>query len=226
MHKLFLNGWGQDSVQPPGICADANIIDYSAFQNFEAFAAHAARHASPEILIGWSLGGLLAARLVAEGIWKPKRLVLIAAPFQFVADAHFAHAMPPDVFAVFRKNYVEDNMRTVARFNHLIVKGDAQAEMILPVLQNADAGNIPRWLPWLDYLGSNSAATLDFNNFPKTLLIQGREDAIVSFQHAEAYKKVITDAKLVMMEQASHAPHLRDTIDMTKQIQLFLDNAT
>ncbi len=58
-------------------------IDYSKFFSFADLSQNIISSASnyvPNIIIGWSLGGQLALRLVAKKIFNPALIILIAPP--------------------------------------------------------------------------------------------------------------------------------------------------
>ena len=89
---LCLSGWGQKSESLQAIFNDFGknyqIInfDYNQFSSIESlFTELSNLDIQPEIIIGWSLGGQLAIRSILAKIFKPKLLILLATPFQFVA---------------------------------------------------------------------------------------------------------------------------------------------
>ena len=98
MKTLTLSGWGQPFDTLSHLAPGAHAVDYAHAANAsEALRMIASQGGDAELVIGWSLGGQLAARAVAEGLLSPRLLVLIAAPFQFVGGS----AMGPETFAKF-----------------------------------------------------------------------------------------------------------------------------
>src|SRR5262249_47693514 len=102
-HTICLSGWGQAHDSLEIIAPQAQHVPYKPYPSFDAFAG-TLHGIQCDMLIGWSLGGQLAARLVAAGILQPKRLVLLAAPFQFLADTHILDAMQPALYDMFERH--------------------------------------------------------------------------------------------------------------------------
>lgn len=211
MKILTFSGWAQpyDSIQH--LLPGSEAIDYASHDETSLFTYLSHTHADAELAIGWSLGGQLAVRAIANTVLNPKKLVLIAAPFQFVADQQFPHAMPKELFEIFYDNYKNDTARTVSKFTGLIAKGDSNQTHVESILrENTQGLDSERWRPWLYNLGHFSARALDFSHFPPTLIVHGEKDAIVKVEHARIYNQTIPASKIVVLPQVAHAPHLHD----------------
>lgn len=217
MSTLTLSGWTQPAdALTRALGLEATAFDYSDYTSLdEAFAA-LRPYADSERVVGWSLGGNLAIRAIANGVLRPKKLTLIAAPYQFVSDADFRGGMDPLTYQQFRENYASNPTRTMQRFHALIAKGDTQAKMIMGLLgHHPEVADTGRWLPWLDLLGSGSLRHTDLTALPPTLLVQGMQDAIVPYAQAEALAARMPQARIDAWEDTGHAPHLRDKLRLT-----------
>lgn len=214
MNILALSGWGQPYHALEHIAPEADHVDYTAS---EIMSEH-------DAIIGWSLGGQLAVRAIAAGRAKPKKLVLIAAPFQFVATPEKKLGMPRDQFDKFRDNYAKNPARTLTKAWELIAKNDSKAEHIRTRSGAYDITQEQQrpWLEWLDNLNAFSCDVLDFSDFPPTLLIHGAGDVVVSAEQSHAFAKAIPQAKQFILPESGHAPHWHDEALVRRAIEEFL----
>lgn len=223
MRTLAVSGWGQPAQALSSIAPDANTVDYAKLDPSAALAAIAAAGKNAELVIGWSLGGQLLVRSIAEKKIQPKKLVLISSSFQFVrplpnpppqaGEGRVGDiGMPPDTFQMFRDNYAADPARTLKKAWDLIAYQDVRESQVKKYLAAQDfkktlAGN---WLQWLDDLETFSCEGLMFEHFPPTLLIHGDRDAVVRHEQSERFLKALPKAKLVTFNGCNHAPHWHD----------------
>ena len=214
MRIMTLTGWGQPHDALAAVAPDATHVDYAQAGNVEeALSLIAEAAASHDMIIGWSLGGQLAVRAVAEKKAKPKRLVLIGAPFQFVKSETSPIGLPRDVHEQFRYNYVTDPARTLARAWELIAKDDREHRKVRAHMGVQDTKKVlgTDWLRWLDMLDGFTCAGLEFSHFPPTLLVHGRADAVVWVEQAQHFAAAIPRCVPVLWKDCGHAPHWHDT---------------
>jgi len=226
MKILTLSGWGQPHDALAAIAPDATHFDYSHFANVdEALAAISEAAKNHEAIIGWSLGGQLAVRAVANGLIFPKKLVLIGVPFQFVRNENLSLGMPQDQFQKFRDNYEKNPARTLAKAWDLVAIADANEDAVKAKLQQFDRAKMleKNWLGWLDMLNDFSCETLDFSHFPHTLLLHGMQDAVVAYNQSKQFAKLVPQAKHISLPDAGHAPHLHDLELVQSHIKEHLD---
>lgn len=213
MRILALSGWGQPHDVLSAVVPAATHVDYVHLESAEAALAKIGKVGQAcDAAIGWSLGGQLLVRAIAEGLIKPKRLVLIATPFQFVATKESPLGMPADTFAQFRENYANDPERTLRKAWELIAYGDEREHKVRAAMDRQDVQKVlsRNWLRWLDLL-QFSCEALSFKKFPPTLLVHGEKDAVVWPNQAERFAAAIPKAKLELWEGCGHAPHWHDT---------------
>jgi len=217
MRTVTLAGWGQPHDALIGVVAGSAAIDYShASGASEAIRmiAHEARDA--ERVIGWSLGGQLAVRAIVEGAIAPKQLVLIATPYQFVGD----EVMGPETFAKFHASYKLNPKRTLDKAWELIHYEDTRAEFIRDQLELLDRDMVLKkdWLRWLGILEHYDCDVLDLDGFPRTLLVHGMKDKVVSSEQSKCFHSKIKHSKLELWEGCGHAPHLHDMARLQRAI--------
>jgi 8-amino-7-oxononanoate synthase len=120
---LDLPGHGGRRFEPP-------------FTNLDELAAAIAADLPPACtLIGWSLGGMVAAKLAADGHPSIQRLVLIATTPRFVASDGWAHGIAPEIVVEFAAELERDYEGLIRRFLSLQARGDDQASELLRQLR-------------------------------------------------------------------------------------------
>jgi pimeloyl-ACP methyl ester carboxylesterase len=222
---ICLSGWGQKFDSLEFIFKESNFdpffissLDYSSFVDVEKFFSFVeSQNLNLEVLIGWSLGGQLAIRLVKEKILKPKLLVLIAPPFQMIKDTNVYAAMSQKTFNEFRSNFVNSPNKTLKQFSILTAMNDRNASEIAKTLDIKEE-NFENLVYWLDELKRFSCFDIDFSNMPRTLFFQGAGDMIVHESQAKYFERKIKNFRLEIFKNCGHAPHLNDVARTRKTI--------
>lgn len=220
MKTATLSGWGQPHDALAVIAPEATHIDYAHHKSVpDALAYISAQAKDSDMVIGWSLGGQLAARAIAAGMFKPKKLVLIATPYQFVTTQKKSLGMKRDLYDKFRNNVARHPERALHKAWQLIASGDSRANQVRAHLDKQDKRKIleKNWLHWLDMLDGFSFDGINLADFPPTLLIHGDKDAVVSPEQSRRFSAAIPYAKLMIINDAGHAPHWHDG-EMVTQI--------
>jgi len=222
MKAVIINGWGQvyDSISgvlPPEF-DNVSHINYAAFSSWKELIKTLPKNQDVDLLIGWSLGGQIAIRLVENGMIRPKLLVLLATPFQFVADEKVPYGMNHFMFQAFRVSFQMIPGDTLKRFAIMIAEADSNMKKIIKEL-GIDRHDEYKWLEWLEDIGSFSCFNVNFDGFPRTLIIHGENDAIVDSRQAALLAGVIPLSHLEILPQCGHAPHLHDTEGLRAMIR-------
>lgn len=217
---LCLSGWGQkfdslefifrDSIFDPIFFGSISSLNYSAKTDVADFFSEVeSQKLNPEILVGWSLGGQLALRLVEKKILNPKLLVLIAPPFQMVKSEKIAAAMTQKTFEEFRAGLIKAPTKTMKQFAILTAMNDRNASQIARNLDINDK-NFSGLIYWLEELKRFSCFDLDFSQMPRTIFFQGAGDMIVHSSQAQYFKERTKNFRFEIFKNCGHAPHLSD----------------
>ncbi|MFO0389591.1 MAG: alpha/beta fold hydrolase [Alphaproteobacteria bacterium] len=222
MRIMTLSGWGQPYDALMEAFPDSTPIGYAHYpsmqQAMEEIAVAAKSH---DVVVGWSLGGRLAAQATLAGLMRPKKLVLIASAFQFAKSAELPMGISQDQHDKFRDNYRRNSRRAIDKGWELIIKDDKYAERIRARFTDAAKQSVLNgidWLRWLDDLNGFTFHGKNLEDIPPTLLIHGTNDAIVYPEQSQHFASLLPQAKLVMLEDCGHAPHwhnpefVRDTV--------------
>lgn len=219
----ILSGFGQEPETLQNVFKNKDIIalNYLETKNFEDLLSLDLKAYDNEVVIGWSLGGQVAIRLIEKQILKPKLLILIATPFQFVEDDKNEVGMPLELFNQFQNVLDENPEQALAYLGHLTSLGDKNPEDVLKNMVNVK--NTDNLYSWLKELKDFSCFNVDFKNFPKTIYICGDGDAVVNYKQNKYFSERIKDFEMQMIFSCGHAPHFSHKNEFLNIINLKLD---
>jgi pimeloyl-ACP methyl ester carboxylesterase len=207
MRVITFTGWGQkaDALAPLVEGVTAQHIHYQNFEGYKELLPFL-KGKECNVVIGWSLGGQIALRAVAEGILQPNLLVLLATPFEFLVSPNNPFGMDINSFNIFERDFYKNPLKTQRKFTLLMNKHDSKAACInKEALQ--DLPSPDNWLVWLRELKHFSAAELDLSNLPKTLIVHGIRDHVVNIEQAYLLQQYIKGSSVTVLEDASHMWH-------------------
>lgn len=234
---VLIHGWGNDSrvwhgVLPllrerldvialdlPGFAASPSCRDWPT-------AVEMICAALPErcVLLGWSLGGMLAVRAAAQAPQKVEKLITLAASPLFVARDGWADAMAGDVFEGFRSRFAADPHTCLQHFCGLQSRGDRNERAVLRWLRNngATVRHQP-WLAALDWLGQlDNRALLPELATPSLHLFGGR-DQLVPVAAAAALRALCPGAQVEVLDDVGHAPQISESETLARRCLAFID---
>lgn len=212
MNVVALSGWGQPHDALKHVVPEAHHFAYQDYMTLESCLQNLGEAAKDaDAIIGWSLGGQLALRAVAQGYAKPKRLVLVAVPFKFIAREDLPMGMSQVTYEQFRQNYAANPERTLNKSYALIAKEDDKGEYIQNRLHELrERVDYSHWLRWFDWLRHVDCRDVDFSGFPPTTIVHGDRDIIVEPVQSAKFAGLIPHARLDIWRGCGHAPHLHD----------------
>lgn len=233
---VLIHGWGFDSsVWQPWLDAltrlgPVTLVDLPGFGASTGCEAledvyPSLMAALPErcVLIGWSLGGMLAVELAAR---YPKRclaVVTLAANACFVARPDWPQAMDRATFRAFQTQCRAEPETTWRRFLGLCVQGAAQPRQLTRQLRQLQP-NAPtpaalnRGLEWLRQL--DTRASLTALQCPAAHWL-AEQDALVPVTVTEPLQKTAIGHRFIQME-ACHCLWLEHPQQLAYQLQAFL----
>lgn len=135
---VLLHGWGVDQHCWESLLPDLqNLGPVSVIalaydvENIDELCKRVQAEIKPKsVLVGWSLGGMLAARIAASFPEKVAALVTLASNQQFVASDAWPHAMPTHTYDDFFQLLQQQPQKALKRFLSLIVQGDELARIL------------------------------------------------------------------------------------------------
>lgn len=172
---------------------------------------------TPVDVIGFSLGGWLAAEMATANSGQFKKMVLVGA----------AGLRPPtgeimDMFTRTARNYLNENVvdyQNTPEFSSLF--GGEQTPAQYEEWEEARAETAR--IAWAPYMFTQSMEHLLENvaGLP-TLLIWGKQDPVVPLSVAELYHKRIAGSKLVTFDHCGHMPEIEKSAEFIKEVESFL----
>ena len=202
-----ISGLGQEPETFKNVFNNKDVValNYLETKNFEDLLTRDLTAYDNEVVIGWSLGGQVAIRLIEKQILKPKLLILIATPFQFVEDDKNEVGMPLELFNQFQYVLNDKPKHALGYLEHLTSLQDKNPEDVfknMVAVQDTDNLN-----SWLQELKDFNCFSVNFKNFPKTVYICGDGDAVVNSKQYKYFSERLSDFEMQMIFSCGHAPH-------------------
>ena len=177
------------------------------------------------LVVGWSLGGLVATAFGARHSARVRGLAMIAASPRFVRAPDWPAGMDPRVFEAFGEELGRDYRGTLDRFLMLEAQGSAQLRDELRFLRDAVyARGEPSTRALHEGLGllqdSDLRAALPGLAMP-SLWLAGRRDRLVSAQAMQAAAALAPRSKFQRFEHAGHAPFLTEPAAVAEALTTF-----
>lgn len=241
---VLLHGWGCDSRSwQPLVTAlnqhlDIILVDLPGFglsplcHSVQDFIVELAK-LLPErfIVMGWSLGGMLATQLAATYPQRVMGLITLASNPKFVSDESWPHAMARSDFDAFVSGFEGSASQTLKRFCGLVAMGDTDRALQKTLRADAQsswdsaAGTEPErsWvsaLQWLD--------TIDNRECFKTLANPGLhffavDDGLVPSEVTTDLASLNHSQKVRLLENTCHALHWSLPEVISAQVSEFVD---
>ncbi len=176
------------------------------------------------VLMGWSLGGMLAARLATERPGRWRGLITIASNIRYVSGPDWPAAMPADDFAAFRAGVATDAVGAWRRFLSTVAWGRDGARALLRQLQSMPCANAEALLSGLDLLARlDMSAALDAPGEVRSEHWFGADDALLPVAVWEHFHKRWPRRPTVVFEGCGHAPQLVQPQRAAAQLAGFLE---
>ena len=178
------------------------------------------------IVLGWSLGGMIALELARQRPTSLEGLVLIATTPRFVAGADWAHGIDSTVLEAFERGVRADYHRTVQDFLALQVLGAADSRSTLRALRAAvhsrPAPDQRALETGLDILQRTDLRDALANIASAALVITGQRDRLTPPAAAEFLSATLPYADLRHIAGAGHAPFLSHPESVRRELARFL----
>ncbi|WP_240615515.1 pimeloyl-ACP methyl ester esterase BioH [Alteromonas facilis] len=225
---VLLHGWGLNSgvwqeaicdlvtdfdvvtVDLPGFGINAETLpeDYS-LENIANMLAPCVPQDS--ILLGWSMGGLIAQHIAIENKVKLKGLISLASTPCF-AERDDWHGIKRPVLAAFEKQLEFDFGKTLARFLAIQALGSPSAKSDIKAIQHSiNEYPQPSHVALMD--GLNLLSTVDLRDRISqigcpTLRLYGRLDSLVPIDGVERIQALQPHSISQIFPHAAHAPFI------------------
>ncbi|MGN0920426.1 MAG: alpha/beta fold hydrolase [Cellvibrio sp.] len=173
----------------------------------------------PSLLIGWSLGGMLAACFAQRHPHKVKALVTLATNASFVKRGAYAAAMDVETNFAFNREFESNAIATLTRFYGLMVQGDSRARYWLKYLRDQSISINPHWQTYLTLLSQLDNREI-LKGFDKPCLhLLAEKDALVPKSAAVALRHLNPSHEVRLLLGCAHHFPLSAPYLIVKQMQ-------
>lgn len=227
-HLIFLHGWATDSriweAQRAALQERADLWtpDLPVWQADWLLANLTKFEPSQTILVGWSLGGMLALEVCARG-FAPAMLVLISTCASFCRRPDFQLGWPLAVLRGMRQRLQSNPVQVVQEFQQQLLgpqesAWQARLQPLLPQSQD------PAWLAaGLDYLRQKDLRPL----LPKVaagklIISHGAADGIIPVAQAYFLADQFPAARFVSLGDTGHVPMVSRSQEVNSLLAAFL----
>ncbi|EXJ11631.1 MULTISPECIES: alpha/beta fold hydrolase [Nitrincola] len=176
------------------------------------------------ILLGWSLGGLVAS-WIADRL-QAKALITLGWNPCFVQKVGWHPAMPQDVFQVFSSDFKANVRQMQMRFIALQSQGSVQASKERKALlanrkDYLDAQALEQSLQYLGLLASDARSELVQLNCP-SLLLYSEHDALVPLEIMSEVSPLNLQSTVGLIEGSAHLPFISEPEQVNRYLYDFL----
>lgn len=223
---VLLHGWGLNSqvwdfiLTPLSAHFSITVIDLPGYGrsqpygtlSLDAMASNIAPHIpSQSVVLGWSLGGLVAAQLAIDFKDKVKQLIFVASSPCFSERDQWP-GITPQVLDNFQTQLATDFRRTIERFIALQSLGTANASLNTKMLKQAIINQPQASLAVLN----QGLKILQYDDLREklcaieapTLRIYGALDSLVPRRSIPLTDRLWPASQSAVIEHAAHAPFI------------------
>jgi len=244
-HIVMLHGWGMHggiwgefkkslakeftvhTLDLPGFGFSNKVKhDYSLSAFSQSVEKYIESIDSPVILLGWSLGGLIALNVFKRGCVTLDKIILIATTPCFTKKKNWSAAMDSSVFNSFSDDLKENYQKTLKRFLTLQTRGGDLTKDDLRALNHTlnERGepNLEALEAGLGILSTSDLRSIHDSTMP-FMVILGEKDTLVAVEAGAEFEKMFLKNQKIVLEKTGHLPFLTHTNVCVKEIKHFIN---
>jgi pimeloyl-[acyl-carrier protein] methyl ester esterase len=209
--------WKVHNLPLPGYAASASVAHYDLNGLAEALLPQLPDRA---VLVGWSLGGLVAMRMASSWPEKIHRLVFIGTTPCFVSRPDWPYAVVPNVFDGFAQNLTLNYEDTLRRFLALQAQGSGSMREVLRGLR-IRLLSLPRPSNTVLHGGLEILQKSDLRKALPSMpinIVHGSGDRLAPIDAARWLANQSVDGRLLEIPGAGHAPFLSHPVEVAEFI--------
>ena len=170
----------------------------------------------PVDVIGFSLGGWIAAEMAAADAGQFRRMVLVAPTGVRPPEGEIL-----DLFILTARAYLDASVHDAAATPEFASLYGEETPEQFEAWEDARAESAR--LAWKPYMHNPSLPHLleGVRGLP-TLIVSGREDRIVPVSAGHAYNRAIAGSELLVLDKCGHRPEIEHTSEFVNRLRGFL----
>lgn len=185
---------------------------------------------SNSIVVGWSLGGLVALNLAYRYPGLISKLVLVAGSPQFVQSEDWPNAVEKTVIEGFAQSLQSDYRATILRFLAIQALGSEQAKQSIKALREKvflnGEPNLAALKEGLNLLiNCNLRPALSDIHCP-SLVVVGEKDTLIPEKSGYDTSGLLANSQLEIVNGAGHAPFISHSKEFLNIISAFINETT
>ena len=212
---LIIHGWGTDDriwpewLRNEGYCYSKNFPQFEDVE--QEFLNYFSVKQNKVIVLGWSLGSMLALELANKHGDKIAGLTLVAPTAKFINSDDYQAGLPSSVLKNLQRKLIRNKLETQKNFYGLMFsKNEASLkdkfiDDLAPLFYDLDIDSLQKGLM---YLKEQDLRFLLHDIKVPAVIISGTEDDICLPQAAEFLYSNLAKAKLFKIAGAGHIPFL------------------
>ena len=178
------------------------------------------------ILVGWSLGGLIAINIAARYPELVRKLILVASSPQFANTDTWEHGVKKSIIDGFACDLTQNYRETINRFLAIQTFGSDKAK---PVIRELKEKVFAHGEPHLDSLSKGLQILKNCNLWQAaqhipcpTLIVLGEKDTLIPRSSGKQTQHAIANSQLSIIKGAGHAPFISHPDEFLKTIKTFI----
>lgn len=173
------------------------------------------------IVLGWSLGGNIAAQIAVDYPEQVTCVVLVASNPCFVERQDWPLAMSAETYYAFADSLAANPVKTLQRFASLQVQGDPQGRSLLKEIKTLLAALEPPQLAEMLALLELDGRTIVSQISQPVLQVFGGADALVPVALAQELPGLYPTHQITIISESAHLPFLSDSEQFIQRLREF-----
>ncbi len=204
--ELFALGFNVTLIDLPGHGNSEALVDYSIDAQVTAIVKVLP---VKSIIVGWSLGGLIALQIANNYPERVQRVCMLSSTPQFIGNDSWKYGIKKQLLDIFSTSLLQDVVQTLRRFNALIVQGSVSVREDLRVLRSRfallDHADIASLEAGLDILYQSKIHQINIQR-PIDWII-GENDPLIPYQGIVQLAKQYQQ-HYFLLRSANHVPFI------------------
>ncbi len=181
----------------------------------------------PSILLGWSMGALIALEAAIARPEAVKGLILISATSRFCRNDDYRHGTPENAIHSMTHALRQSPLVTLNAFFRRVYSADKPTDdQLAKAISQALSFGMGSLVHGLDYLRSADMRGRLSEATSPTLLLHGKKDRIVPCGAATYLDERLPDSRLVVVDEAGHTLPMTHSETILPIIREFLEQVS